>query len=246
MNRSSHHLPPIPNRIVAAGEMFSDVIKLAPEFAGGYAGVSMMTSFINIWINAHDANAVAEAIQLAEKACSVDDSSGWSHVALGVALLSKGNHADSIEAIKRGIACEPNDAQAWGMLSLSQSLAGEYEEALVAIDQSTRLNPSFIYGPYLNIRGIGHYLAGKLESAVESFQENENLKGPVGPPALSFQAAALYELGRLDEMNLRVEQVKRDFPGFSLAGWAFPGLVRDADTRDLMLARMRKAGIPSS
>jgi adenylate cyclase len=237
--------PPIQERISAAREMFARVIQLDSEFAGGYAGVSAMTSFLNTWGSTRDSTALNEAVQLAEKACSLDDSFGWSHVAMGMALLASRNHAGSIEALQRGIACEPNDAEARAMLSLALSLAGEPGQALEAIDQSIRLNPRFVYGPYLNIRGIGHLLAKNPESAVESFQENENRQGPVGPPALAFQVAALCELGREDEMNLRVERIKRDFPGFTLAGWVFPELITDVDVRDRMLSRMRKAGVPS-
>ena len=237
--------PPVMDRIIAAREMFSNVIKLDPEFAGGYAGVSAMTSFINIWGNDRDVNAIEEAIRLAEKACSVDDSFGWSHVAQGMAFLADRNHAGSIEAIQRGIAREPNDAEAHVMLGMVLSLAGSYEQGFVAIDHSIRLNPQFIYGPYLNIRGIGHFLAGQYENAVESFQENENRQGPVGPPALSFQAAALYELGRLEEMNIRFERLKNDFPGFTLAKWAYSDLIEEVNVRDRVLTQMRKAGVPS-
>ena len=203
-----------------------------------------MMSFMNTWGSARDLNDLDEAIRLARKACSVDDSFGWSHVALGMALLADGNHAASAEAIQSGIAREPNDAEAYAMLSLTQSLAGSYEEAFIAIENSIRLNPQFTYGPNLNIRGIGHLLAGKYEASVESFQENENRQGPVGPPALSFQAAALYELGRLEEMNIRVERLNHLFPGFTLAGWRFPDLIADLNVRNRMLSQMRKAGVP--
>jgi adenylate cyclase len=236
--------PPIPERIFSARDMFARVIELDPAFAGGYAGVAAMLSFINTWGSDRDSAAIREAIELAEKACSVDDSFGWSHVALGVALLANREHDASIEAILRGIEREPNDAEAHAMLSLTLCLAGRYDEAGRSIDQSIRLNPQFVYGPYLNIRGIGQLLYGNCQAAVASFQENENRQGPVGPPALGLHAAALQELGRQEELELRIERLKQRFPAFRLQGWIFPDLIVGADVRERVLEQMQKAGVP--
>ena len=238
--------PPIPERITTARDMFARVIEMDPEFAGGYAGVAAMISFINIWGNARDAGAVAEAVRLAQKACSLDSSFGWSYVALGMSLFADRDHAGAIEAIRQGIACEPNDAEARAMLSMVLSASGEYEQAQAAVDQAIRLNPHFVYGPYYNLRGIGHFYAGNYEAAVDSFQTNEKRQGPVGPPALAFQAASLCELGRLEEMKLRIERLRSQFPGFAMANWILPDLIKDPAVRERALAQMHKAGVPTA
>ena len=237
--------PPIPERIASAREMFNHVIELDPEFAGGYAGVSSMMSFVNTWGNNFDADAIDKAIQLAEKACNVDDSFGWGHIALGMAFMTDRKHPESIEAMQRGIAREPNDADSHAMFSLALSAMGDYDAAIAAIDRSLLLNPQFFYGPYLNIRGIAHLLKGDYATAVDSFQENEKRQGPVGPPALGCQAAALLELDRRDEMLQRVEQFRSRFPGFNLTGWVFPRLFRDVEVQERLTSQMRKAGVPS-
>ncbi|MDC1287433.1 adenylate/guanylate cyclase domain-containing protein [Gammaproteobacteria bacterium] len=237
--------PPIPERIVAAREMFAKVIKLDPCFAGGYAGVSAMMSFAQIWGHSRDPGTIAEAVQMAQTACSVDDSFGWAQVTLGLALLPDNKNAKAIGAIRRAIECEPNDAQAHVYLGFALSLVGEYAESLRAIDHGIRLNPMFSYGPNLNIRGISCILAENYESAVACFGENENQHGPVGPPALSFHAAALYELGRIDEMQQRVDRVLTEFPGFALARWNFFGLIEDPEIRDRLHKQILKAGIPA-
>jgi len=238
--------PPVPERIAGAREMFGKVIELDPKFAGGYAGVSWMMSFTQIWGHALDPGIITEAKQLAETACAVDDSFGWAQVTLGMALIPDIQHTKAIEAIRRGLEREPNDAEALVFLGLTLALVGDYEEALRRIDHGIRLNPRFAYGPNLNIRGITCQLAGDYDSAVVCFRENENQHGPVGPPALSFHAAALSELGRIDEMQQRVDRVLTEFPRFSLKDWNFFRIIKNPEIRDRLRRQMQEAGIPSA
>ena len=236
--------PPIPPRIAAAREMFEQVIAMDPEFAGGYAGLAWMLAFGVMFGHGDAGEAAARAEALARKAVAVDDSFGLSHTALGLALLVQGRHDAAIAAVDDAVARQPNDADAHNFRGIILALAGCAQEGIAPTERAHRLNPQFVNGPYLNVRGIVMAMAGDYEGAVRSFAENRARNGPVGPPVLTWGAAALWTLGRHDEARRTAAELDAGFPGFRLDNWTFLNLIRDPEERDRALALMREAGVP--
>jgi adenylate cyclase len=236
--------PPLPERIGAAQEMFEQVIEMDPDFAGGYAGVSWMLGFSAIWGHSDSAETVARAAALADKAVELDDSFGWSHVANGQALMLQGRHEDAIAAVDEAVARQPNDADAHAYRGLMLAISGRPELGVEPLDLAIRLNPRFINGPYLNMRGIIKALARDYEGAVQSLEENAARHGPVGPPALAWLATAYWALDRRDETERVLARLSAHFPGFRLENWNFFKLIRSPEDRRRVHDLMRDAGLP--
>jgi TolB-like protein/Tfp pilus assembly protein PilF len=236
--------PPIPERIDAAREMFEQVIEMDPDFAGGYAGVSWMLAFSAMWGHFDAQETIARATALARKAVEVDDSFGWSYAALGLALLLQGRHEEAIAAVDEAVARQPNDADAHAYRGIILAFAGRPELGLEPVERAIRLNPQFINGPYLNLRSGIMFLAQDYDGAVRAYEENVERHGPVGPPVLSWAAAAYWALGRRDDAGRAAAQLATRFPAFRLENWNFFKLIRSPEDRRRIHDLMRAAGLP--
>ena len=236
--------PPIPERIEAAREMFEQVIEIDPEFAGGYAGVSWMLGFGAMFGHFDVGETAARAAALARKAVEVDDSFGWSYVALCLASLLQGRHEEAIAAVDEAVARQPNDADAHAYRGLILALAGRPELGVEPVERALRLNPQFVNGPYLNLRGIVMAMAQDYDGAVRSFEENIARHGPVGPPVLAWAAAAYWALGRRDDAERTAAQLATRFPAFRLTNWNFFNLFQSPEDRRRLHELMHAAGLP--
>ncbi|MCT8970266.1 adenylate/guanylate cyclase domain-containing protein [Microbaculum marinisediminis] len=236
--------PPIPERINAAREMFEQVMEMAPDYAGGYAGVSWMLGFSAIFGHVDMAETAARAEALARKAVECDDSFGWSYVALAQALLLQGRHDEAMIAIDKAHALQPNDADTHAYRAFFLALSGHPELGVDPIDQALRLNPQFVNGPYLNLRCVIKAIGQDYEGAVASFEQNIARHGPVGPPVLCWAATAYWALGRREEAARVAARLAERFPAFRLEHWNFFELIRSPDDRRRMHDLMRAAGLP--
>ena len=106
--------------------MFETVIKMDPGFAGGYAGVSAMLSLGAMLSHVDASEPIAQAVKMAQKAVSVDETFGWSYTSLGMALLHRKQYDDAIAAALEAITRQPSDADAYAFLGLIQGLGGQY------------------------------------------------------------------------------------------------------------------------
>jgi adenylate cyclase len=235
--------PPIPERIKVASEMFEQVTQLDPEFAGGFAGLSLMLSLSAVFFHGDAPDRLNCAVELARKAISVDKTFGWSYTVLGMALLNQHQHSEAIGAIRMAIESQPNDAEAYAYIGFVQSLTGQYDAAIDSLERAIRLNPRFFFGPYLNLLGQTYLLAGDFELAVKTFSKNIQQLGPVGPPALAWYAAALTRLDSHKEAQQVVTDLHEKFPGFTLNGWNYLSLITSDKVRDRMVTDMLSAGV---
>jgi adenylate cyclase len=236
--------PPLPERIEAAREMFEQVVELDPDFAGGYAGVSWMLGFSAMFGHFDAGETAARALALARKAIEVDDAFGWSYITLALALQLQGKHEEAIAAADEAVARQPNDADAQAYRGMILALAGRPELGIEPIERAIRLNPQFINSPYLNLRTCIMLLARDHDGAVRSYEENLRRHGPVGPPVLSWAAAAYWALGREDDAGRAAARLMARFPAFRLENWNFFKMLKSHEDRRQIHDLMAAAGLP--
>lgn len=236
--------PPVMERIESAREMFEQVIEMDPEFAGGYAGVSSMLGFGSLFGHSDSSEAIDRATEMARKAIELDETFGWSYTALGMALLQRGQYDEAIAAAEEAIARQPNDADAHAYLGLLMALAGRPNDGIEAVDQAIRLNPQFVNGPYLNMRGQILMLAGDYEESARAIEQNLLRNGPFAPPAMCSAAASYTALGRTDEAARMVGQLTAKNPEFRLGTWNFLSLIHPVAARERVVGLLRRAGVP--
>lgn len=237
--------PPLPARFEQAQSIFEQVIKMDPEFAGGYAGVSWMLGFKSMWGHGDPFPLAREAESMARKAIDIDSNFGWSFTALSVALVVLGAHDEAIEAAQGALERLPNDSDAHAYLGYILALAGRADEGTEAVEAGIRLSPEFHMGPYLNLLALCKLLAGDPAGTISAFETNVRRQGPVGPPALAWCAAAHLRVGNPQEAHRLVERLTSAFPLFRLKDWNFPKLLRSQKDSDQLVQDMMEAGIPN-
>jgi adenylate cyclase len=236
--------PPVPDRIKAARELFEQVIELDPNFAGGYAGLSWMLTFFTMLGHTPRKDAMNSAREAATKAIDIDPNFAWSHIATGLTQLLAGDHAAANASLDRALELSPSDADAHSFKGFVAAVSGQPEQGAEYIKQALRLNPQFIMGPYMNLLCLCNVLARDYEGAIAWFTRNSGRQGPVGPPVLSWIAAAYLKVG--DEAGARnvLDILARNFPQFRLANWNFPKIIKSKDDRDELCRLMIAAGVP--
>jgi len=236
--------PPVPERLQLAREMFERVIEMDPTFAGGYAGLAWILGFEALFAHRDASAQVDRAVELSRKAIEIDRAFSLSYLALGLAMVQKHGHDAAVAALREAIAQQPNDADAHTYLGLGLGLAGAADEGITSIEYALRLNPQFVNGPYLNLLGFMQLLAGRYDAAVASFERNLARRGPYGPPAQCWRAAALSALGRHDEARGVADELKRGAPAYRFSSWNLLTIIRRPEVRERVFALMRDAGIP--
>lgn len=236
--------PPLPERIEQARTIFEKVISMDPEFAGGYAGVSSMLGFKSMWSHGNPRPLGEEARDLARRAIEIDSDFGWSYTALSIALIVLGDHDGAIKASQDAVDRLPNDTDAHAFKGFGLALAGRPQEGIASVEEAIRLSPEFHMGPNLNLLGLCKLLADDPEGTIKAFETNLMRQGPVGPPVLSWVAAAHLRLGNMEEAQQLRDRLISVFPDFRLAGWNFLRLPKSPLVREQLLEDMKKAGIP--
>jgi TolB-like protein len=236
--------PPIPPRIEAAKEMFAAVVEMAPDYAGGYAGEAAMVAFGALFSPGDPSQAGARAVDIARHAIDLDEAFAWSYTALGMGLLLQRKYEEAVEAAGQTIALQPNDADGYAYLGLITGLSGDTSEGVRLLEEAIRLNPRFFAGPYWNILGMIHALAGNAGAALDALETNIRQRGPLAPPAYCSRAVAYAAMGKLEEAREVVEEMLSTFPDFRLSTWNLLRLFRNEEARRQYHAFADAAGVP--
>lgn len=237
--------PPVPEKIAAARVMFERVIEMAPEFAGGYSGLSWMISYGAIWSAMDLAPLGMKAEAMARKAIEVDPDFGWGHMALALSFLVQRRFDEAEEAAAATLKLIPNDADSHAYTGLIHGFVDRRLEALASIDRAARLSPSFVNGPYLNLRSLTRFLIGDYAGAIAAHEENVGRGGPLGPPAYCWAAASYHALGDRQTSARLNNELRARFPDFSLSKLNYFRLFPTDAERQRVIKLMIDAGLPA-
>jgi TolB-like protein/cytochrome c-type biogenesis protein CcmH/NrfG len=219
--------------------MLTRAIALDPDYAEAHRWLAM-----NHWMGWVHWGAPIEpnrriALELARKAVAIDPNDAGCRWVLAN-LLAYERRFDEAEAeFARAIELDPNEADTWATLSDIEVLAGRITEGLEHIRKAFRLNPYPASWYYLTL-GQAQYAAGDYEGAVETLRRDETYR----TSSRRFLAAALAQLGRLEEAHAEVEFFLVSNPHFTTRHWMETEPFRDAATLDHFVDGFRKAGLP--
>lgn len=223
--------------------MYRRAIETDPNFALAYAGLSLsyIDEFRSGWGQDSEA-AASEALRLAERAVTLDDTLPQAHFALGFVLLyGRADHAGAIAEARRALELNPNYADAYALLSSAYSFAGELDKTLELDQEAMRLNPasSFIYHIHL---GRVLYLRGEFHDALDAFLIAASKDYNYLPTHL-WLAATYAKLGDLDEAEWAVEQIRILDPDFSVSDWLRRRPYKNPEHRAMLTSGLEAAGL---
>ncbi len=228
-----------PEAGVEAIPLFERAIALDPNFADAYRWLAV--SQCEAWvIRNHPMNPLRQqSMASARKAVELDPENSGTHWVLAYILLIERQWDEAAKEYEISLRLNPNDADAWASLSDLKSLEGRGVEAIACIEKALRLNP---HPPswYFWALGGAQFVAGQYEAAVKTLRNEATYR----TESRRLLAAALAQLGQLEEAREEAKLYLATNPHFKISHWVESQPYRDLALLDRFLEGLRKAGFP--
>ena len=232
---------PTGKNIIRFGQLGQEIIDIDPESSNGYRILGWYH-----WMLAMRGKApresLKESFKFIQEALSRDESDAWSHSGLGCLYLILRKYEKAIESGKRAVELAPNGAMVHQNLGFILSYTENLDEAIAHLKQAIRLNPFPAYYYYYNL-GRCYRDKGQYEDALTEFKKG--LQRDPNSHINYLGLAIIYVLlERQEEAEAAAKKVIEIFPNWTIksASTAMP-YKNKADFK-LIVAAMRKAGLP--
>lgn len=229
-------------RVEAALDLAREVVRLDPEFAGGYAAESfLLWSYVVFGHSRSPAVDGARALELAEKAVLLQPEFGWGHQSLSRARHLTGDLAGAIDSARRAVDLQLAVAELQGNLGILLVFVGRPDEAIAPLREAIRLAGDNARVPFWNYLAAMHFHAGSPEETIAALETNRARGGPTGPHMQVYAAAAYADLGRLADARTALASVQGAGQLSAVEAWLDRVLV-DSVTRQQLSAALDRAG----
>ncbi len=230
--------------IVQARQLAEEVIRLDPTYPIAYHTLAVVNSQ-EAWlgISRSPRESLMKAIELQQKAISLDDSCAPAHASLGFLYVMIREHEKGIASGERAIEIAPNLADAYAYLAQVLNFSGRPEEAVAMVEKAFRLNPVGPSSYYYIYAAHSYGLTDRYEDALRMAKEllarwPNNVYGHI-------QLATYYTvLGREEEARAAAQDILRIDPKFSTQRYTRMMPYKDPARNARVLERLRKAGLP--
>jgi len=228
---------------ILAREHLAKAIECDPGLAKAYSKMSLShTADVCLgWSDDFDAS-IELARQWAVKAIACDDGDSWSHWAFANYHLYTLNQGVALEAFRKALDCNPNDAEVMTDYALCLSYAGRADEGIEHARKAMRLNP-YHYEWYTSQLGKIYFDARHYDKAIATFASLRSLDSAI---IRIYQAASFAAAGNQQQAQKSVKRALELDAGTTLEKWTDPKLAPYGDAVSLEHFRknLRKAGLP--
>jgi adenylate cyclase len=183
-----------------------------------------------------------ESFELAERAVALDARYPIARYALGLVYMWTGRSERAMAEFQEAIKLNPSYAAAHVVLGQMYLYSGRAEEAIAQAENGIRLSPS---DPRLSLwlpaLAGAHYCLGNYDQAIEigrrSWTLNRNW-----PAGLRYVVAGLAELGRVEEAQAPLAELRRLNANLAFVEGNLQRLFTDRAAVDHIIGGLRKAG----
>jgi len=236
------------DNIEAARGYFERAVALDPTNIDALVGAARADVLVGaIFTTEHRAERLAEAEALLIKGISIAPRNHWAHLWLGFIQIQTNRASRAIGELEQALALNRNLGAAHAWTGQAKITMGRAEEAEAHLNEAFRLSPNdavaFIW---THIRGLAKLHLGANEEAVALFRRSVDASRNY-PLNHFYMAAALANLGRLDEARAEVKAGHALAPNYSIARFLS---MAESDNptylkqRERILEGLRKAGVP--
>ncbi len=236
---------PSRDNILRGEKLFSRVIELDPNFAGGYAGLSFNLSVqVRFQFSKSPSSDVSRAFDLAKKAVELDRDFAWGHIALGGAYLANGDPDGAVNAVRQALILEPGGYEANLFMGFYLQFAGEPALAIEHLLLANRLSP------VVTVRDLAFLALAQfmnrnytetLRLHTEMSRKFPHLKVD---SIMAVRAAAFALLERPEEAAAIVKKLQETHPNFNLSQWRYLNSWKSEENRTRLYNAAKKAGVP--
>ena len=224
-----------------AKRLFQEATALDPKWASPYARLAN-SLYMDLFYGATQSpkETLSNAMNLAQKAVDLDNSSAEALTVLSEILLGMRQHDKAIEAAERAVTLDPN--YYWAVANLAYCLfyAGRSEESLPFSRQAMRLNP-FNFFPYRTF-ALACRETGRYEEGIAALKKSLQIAPNDVLTRVVLVSLYMYA-GREDEARATVAEIQRIAPNFSVERFAKALPYKNEATRDRYIESLRKAGL---
>ena len=228
---------------ILARDHLTKAIECDPGFAKAYSKMALghIVDACCGWADDYDVS-MELARRWAVKALACDDGDSWSHWAFASYHLYSLNHGVALEAFRKAIDCNPNDAEVTTEYGLCLSYTGRAEEGIEYARKAMRLNP-YHYEWYTSQLGQIYFDARQYDKAIATFASLRSLDSAL---MRVYQAASLAAAGNQQQARKSVKRALELDPGATVEKWTDPKLAPygDAAYHEHFRQSLRKAGLP--
>lgn len=219
-------------------------IAIDPDYAAAWevrAG-ALLQFYIQPYGQQASPEVLSDARAAAERAVALDSNYATGQAMLAFALMWAREHDASLEAIRKAVSLNPNDASAHATHGNILTFAGFNREAIDAWDENMRVDP-FFPALSLALKAIPHIM-------LEEFEPTLALTRPCAQRAPKLFACFLYlaiaanELGLEDEAADAAARLLDINPHFGIARHMRMVPFRDEDSATQLAKYMRRVGLP--
>ncbi|MCR9109126.1 MAG: LuxR C-terminal-related transcriptional regulator [Rhodobacteraceae bacterium] len=233
-----------PESYAHAKTLLERALAIDPESAEANMVLSLVNHHIAIMGFAPDVKPAMEtAYALARRATLLDNRNEYAHWALGISCWGLLKYDESLAALERAVALNPNCSLAYGSLGTLFAILGRSDEAIAHQDIAIRSNP---LDPSIFFRfsglALAHYMAGRFEIAIE-WAEAAIHRRPSWFFAHFVLAASRVALGHDKEAASTVKVALDALPGLAVEDLDRVPL-KDPERMRTMRERLLRAGFP--
>jgi adenylate cyclase len=226
-----------------ARRLAEEAIAMDPEYAFAYTTLSR-THVVDVWLRTTKSprESFTTAMDLAEKALSIDDSLADAYDILGNILVLKRNYDQGINHLERAIELEPNGADFQAPMGMALNLADHSQEAIQVLLKAIRLNPN---PPswYLHNLAVAYNFVENYDEAI--FWGEKAVK--LNPKSLlgHYILCAIYSSAdRIEDAKREASEVLKINPKFSVSKVEKTNPLKNESVKKRYFDSLRKAGLP--
>jgi tetratricopeptide (TPR) repeat protein len=224
-----------------ARELFRQAIALDPDYTEAHARLALThwMGWVN-WFEPEDPHRRL-ALEIARRAVALDANDPYAHSALGFVLEYEHQYEESAAEMETALRLDPNHADTYAMQSDLLVMEGRPLDAIESIARALRLNP---HPPpwYYWTQGEAEYAARQYEKAIATLRR----EATYGTPSRSILAAALAQLGRIEEARVEGRLFMADYPSFRIESFLDTQPFRNKADREHFAEGYRKAALPEA
>jgi TolB-like protein/DNA-binding winged helix-turn-helix (wHTH) protein len=245
-----------PQDAAQAVEIFEQALRLDPDYSRAYAALAQV-----YWDNSLDPDfnvLVGPPMHASSHTGYTGFISAWRYLSYASKTPSSEAHAlsarmlqrqrrfdEAMEAAKQAVTLGPNNPVAYDVLIETLIYSGQAEEALKLVEKSMRLDPH-LPGEKLFLKGMAYYSLGRLDEAQSSIRRARS-HNPKQLRYAAIQAAALAELGDIDEAGTALQDYLSGWVTYSTLNWVmFRWPYQDLDTARRLARSLVTAGLPAA